>query len=171
MESTDAYELEYSIKKLFSPSEIHEYTQQFKHYDSDESGSIEKDELSKILVGLGMRDVKDEDVEKAIKGIDQDDDGKLSFKEFLFLLSQLNIDDTEASNKEENEQGITQKKANAGGHHSYSLEEKECFSRFLNEELKDDTHCNEKLPIDPKGEDLFTCVGDGIILCKIINKV
>jgi hypothetical protein len=35
--------------------------------------------------------------------------------------------------------------------------------------LKDDENVKEFVPINPESEDLFTAVGDGIILCKLIN--
>jgi hypothetical protein len=35
--------------------------------------------------------------------------------------------------------------------------------------LKDDKDVAEWLPINPDSEDLFAAVGDGIILCKLIN--
>ena len=56
------------------------------------------------------------------------------------------------------------------GIHSYSVEERQVFSDHINFYLKDDPHVADLLPINPDSEeDLFAKVGDGIILCKLIN--
>lgn len=36
--------------------------------------------------------------------------------------------------------------------------------------MKDDPSVAEFLPINPESKDVFEAVGDGIILCKLINK-
>lgn len=44
------------------------------------------------------------------------------------------------------------------------------YSEHVNHYLKDDPDTAEFLPINPESADLFTAVGDGIILCKLVNK-
>ena len=54
-------------------------------------------------------------------------------------------------------------------HHSFTDEEVIAYSEHINWYLKDDAACAEFLPIDPNTMDLFGAMGDGIILCKLIN--
>ncbi|EGR31973.1 hypothetical protein IMG5_098970 [Ichthyophthirius multifiliis] len=54
--------------------------------------------------------------------------------------------------------------------HSYSSEEVHAFSQHINNSLKDDPHLQSLLPIDSESKQLFDAVGNGIILCKLINK-
>lgn len=45
------------------------------------------------------------------------------------------------------------------------------FSKVINELLEGDELCAERLPIDPETDDLFTACDDGIIFCKLVNKI
>jgi len=53
--------------------------------------------------------------------------------------------------------------------HTYSLEEREAFADWINGRLKDDPDCQDFLPIGTSDESLFAAVGNGILLCKMIN--
>ena len=55
-----------------------------------------------------------------------------------------------------------------GGKHTYSMEEVMTFSNMINDTLKKDEDCQEKLPINPNSDDLFHVFDDGIVLCKLI---
>jgi hypothetical protein len=57
----------------------------------------------------------------------------------------------------------------AGATHSYSEEEKVAFSEHANQCLGSDPVLARHLPLDPSSDDLFSKVGDGLILCKLIN--
>ncbi|MGH0146106.1 UNVERIFIED_CONTAM: hypothetical protein FKN15_045087 [Acipenser sinensis] len=48
-------------------------------------------------------------------------------------------------------------------------EEQVAFVNWINKALKDDPDCKHLLPMDPNDESVFKSVGDGIILCKLIN--
>jgi hypothetical protein len=54
-------------------------------------------------------------------------------------------------------------------HHSFSEEEVQVFCDHINFYLRDDKDVQDILPLNPDGNDLFTKVGDGILLCKLIN--
>uniref|UniRef100_A0AAX7SP58 Lymphocyte cytosolic plastin 1 n=1 Tax=Astatotilapia calliptera TaxID=8154 RepID=A0AAX7SP58_ASTCA len=56
-----------------------------------------------------------------------------------------------------------------GTQHSYSEEEKVAFVNWINKALEKDPDCKHVLPMDPNTNDLFTAMGDGIVLCKMIN--
>jgi len=53
--------------------------------------------------------------------------------------------------------------------HSFSDEEKVAFADYINNALKKDADLAGKLPINTTDMSLFTAVGDGILLCKLIN--
>ncbi|XP_026137041.1 plastin-3-like [Carassius auratus] len=48
-------------------------------------------------------------------------------------------------------------------------EERFAFVNWINKALEQDPDCQHVLPINPNTEDLFKAVGDGIVLCKMIN--
>jgi Ca2+-binding EF-hand superfamily protein len=77
MEGT--YDVPYDTKKKFSAAELTELTSHFKAYDSDKSGRIEKSELKIVLVQLGHRETKEEDVVKLLEGFDLNSDNELNF--------------------------------------------------------------------------------------------
>ncbi|XP_049852178.1 uncharacterized protein LOC126329915 [Schistocerca gregaria] len=54
--------------------------------------------------------------------------------------------------------------------HSYSAEEVSIFTRYINFLLKDDRSL-EVLPIKPNCEDLLSVTADGVLICKLINRV
>lgn len=43
-------------------------------------------------------------------------------------------------------------------------EEKVAFVNWINKALEKDADCKHVLPMDPSTDDLFTAVGDGIVL-------
>lgn len=58
-----------------------------------------------------------------------------------------------------------------GGKHTYSAEEVHTFAAMVNETLKKDEDCQERLPINPDSDDLFHVFDDGIVLCKLIMSI
>ncbi|KAJ8050564.1 Plastin-3 [Holothuria leucospilota] len=71
-------------------------------------------------------------------------------------------------------QGVTKKGGTSetsaeGTTHSYSDAEKVGFVDYINNWLKDDEDVKRMLPINKDSDDIFTVVGDGILLCKMIN--
>lgn len=65
----------------------------------------------------------------------------------------------------------TDNKVKTGGDflHTYSQEEVEAYCDHINHYLRDDPDVAEHLPINPDSLELFAKVGDGIILCKLVN--
>jgi plastin-1 len=59
----------------------------------------------------------------------------------------------------------------AVGKHSYSLDEKLAFTEHFNYSFKTDEYLSStgKFPLNPKSDDLFEVVSDGIALCKLLN--
>lgn len=166
-----AYDVAYDIKKKFSAPELTELIHTFKAHDEDKSGSIQKSELKNILINLGHRETSDEEVTSLLSKLDINDDKVLSLEEFLNILHTLKETKGEDSAvKVVTKAGKEVIEQTSGSYkHTYSVEEKECFARVINQSLKNDPHCSEMLPIDPNTEDLFTVVDNGIIFCKLVN--
>uniref|UniRef100_A0A4W4ELK8 Calponin-homology (CH) domain-containing protein n=1 Tax=Electrophorus electricus TaxID=8005 RepID=A0A4W4ELK8_ELEEL len=74
-----------------------------------------------------------------------------------------------AINKKEGLCAVAGTSEQSGTQHSYSEEEKVAFVNWINKALEKDQDCKHILPMDPSSDDLFTAMGDGIILCKMIN--
>jgi len=55
------------------------------------------------------------------------------------------------------------------GFHTIMNEEQMSFARWLNRHLGDIAELSHLLPLADDGDDLYTKIGDGILLCKLIN--
>lgn len=159
METT--YQVPEDVKDKLTEAEIATITEAFKGLDTDNSGTAQKSEL----LGLSLAG---EDLSGMLAKLDLDGDGQLSFEEFIRMM---------ADHKEKGE-GVTitktgkevvEKTSGANIKHTYSVEERECFSRVINQSLENDKDCKTILPIDPETEDLFKAVDNGIVFCKLVN--
>ncbi|CAB1347138.1 unnamed protein product, partial [Coregonus sp. 'balchen'] len=104
-------------------------------------------------------------------------DGKVTFDEFANVVHGLKSTEVaktfkKAINKKEGIYAVagTSEQSSSGTQHSYSEEEKVAFVNWVNKALEKDPDCKHVLPMDPTTNDLFTAVGDGIVLCKMINQ-
>lgn len=175
----DPYALSYDLKKQFSVAELNDYTTLFKAKDTSNDGSIQKSELAQLLKDLGHRDITGDDLTVLLGKMDLDDSGNISFNEFLTFIYDITqqmkgeskAQTVHTTDKAGNQ--ITETTGERGSKHTYSAEEKECFARVINETLKDDELCMsmELIPIDPKTNDLFHVVDNGVIFCKLVNKI
>lgn len=56
-------------------------------FDQDNSGKIDTKELHTLLAGEEFKDVyTDQQLEKAIKEVDENGDGEIDFQEFLLMM-------------------------------------------------------------------------------------
>jgi len=55
-----------------------------------------------------------------------------------------------------------------GGTHSYSIEERGTFGRLINELLKNDDDCKDRLPMKTEDDSLFHSFDNGVLLCKLL---
>uniref|UniRef100_A0AAY4DAQ1 Fimbrin n=1 Tax=Denticeps clupeoides TaxID=299321 RepID=A0AAY4DAQ1_9TELE len=143
------------------------------------NGHISTDELNDLfkaanlpLPGYRVREI----VEELSSTMDLNKDGKITFDEFVNVVHGLKSSDVaktfrKAINKKEGiySVGGTSEQSSAGTQHSYSEEEKVAFVNWINKALEKDPDCQHVLPMDPTTNDLFTAMGDGIVLCKMIN--
>lgn len=134
-----SYDIPYETKKKFSAADLTELTAHFKANDTDKTGKIDKSELKTVLVQLGYRETKEEDVAKLLEGVDLNADNELTFAEFLELVVKLkNESSTEAVTTVTKTGKEVVEKTSGSYKHTYAIEERECFSRVINQSLKDD---------------------------------
>ncbi|XP_063794631.1 plastin-3-like [Pseudophryne corroboree] len=162
-----------------SKDELEELREAFGRVDLDSNGYISDYELRDLfkeanlpLPGYKVREI----IQKLMNEGDKNKDGKICFEEFVFLVQELKSSDIaktfrKAINRKEGICAIggTSELSSEGTQHSYSEEEKYAFVNWINKALENDPDCKHVLPMNPNTNDLFRAVGDGIVLCKMIN--
>ncbi|KAM6955631.1 plastin-2 [Lycodopsis pacificus] len=155
-----------------SPEEQEELRDAFAKIDVNKNGFICKAELTELfrasnlaLPGYRVREI----VQELTKTTDQ-----LTFEEFTQIVHGLKSSEVantfrKAINKKEGICNVAGTSEQSGTQHSYSEEEKVAFVNWINKALEKDADCKHVLPMDPNTDDLFTAMGDGIVLCKMIN--
>lgn len=157
-----------------TPEEEEELREAFAKIDVDNSGSISTDELTELfraaslpLPGYRIREIVQEMTSTSSSGT-------LSFQQFTEMVQGLKSSQVAktfrmAINKKEGICSVAGRSEQAGTQHSYSEEEKVAFVNWINKALEKDQDCSHVLPMDPSSDDLFSAMGDGIVLCKMIN--
>ncbi|XP_044161232.1 plastin-3 [Bufo gargarizans] len=162
-----------------SKDELEELREAFGKVDLDSSGYISDYELHDLfkeanlpLPGYKVREI----IQKLMSDGDKNKDGKICFEEFVFLVQELKSSDIAKTFRKaiNRKQGIcaiggTSELSSEGTQHSYSEEEKYAFVNWINKALESDPDTKHVLPMNPNTNDLFRAVGDGIVLCKMIN--
>ncbi|XP_032887796.1 plastin-1 isoform X1 [Amblyraja radiata] len=162
-----------------SREELEEMKEAFDKIDLDNSGYISDYELQDLfkeanhpLPGYKVREI----VEQILAVGDRSEDGRISFDEFVLVFHDLK--DKEISktfrkviNKKEGICAIggLSDRSSEGTQHSYQEEEKVAFVNWINKALEGDPDCKHLIPMDHNHDRLFSAVGDGILLCKMIN--
>uniref|UniRef100_A0A4W4EW60 Plastin-3 n=1 Tax=Electrophorus electricus TaxID=8005 RepID=A0A4W4EW60_ELEEL len=148
-------------------------------HDLDNNGYISDYELHDLfkeanlpLPGYKVREI----IQKLMVEGDKDKDNRISFDEFVSIFQELKSSDIaktfrKAINRKEGILAIggTSELSSAGTQHSYSEEERFAFVNWINTALEKDPDCKHVLPMNPNTDDLFKAVGDGVVLCKMIN--
>ncbi|KAM6907095.1 plastin-3 [Xenentodon cancila] len=147
----------------------------FGKIDLDGNGYICDYELSELLKDAGHA-LPGYMVREILQKLDRNQDNRISFDEFLAIVKELKgsqIAKTfrKAINRKEGILAIggTSELSSEGTQHSYSEEERYAFVNWINSALEKDPDCQHVVPMDPNTDSLFTSVGDGIVLCKMIN--
>ncbi|CAH2314971.1 plastin-3 [Pelobates cultripes] len=162
-----------------SKDELEELREAFCKVDLDSSGYISDYELHDLfkeanlpLPGYRVREI----IQKLMLEGDKNKDGKICFEEFVFIVQELKSSDIaktfrKAINRKDGICAIggTSELSSEGTQHSYSEEEKYAFVNWINKALENDPDCKHVLPMNPNTNDLFKTLGDGIVLCKMIN--
>uniref|UniRef100_A0A2I3RWX8 Lymphocyte cytosolic protein 1 n=1 Tax=Pan troglodytes TaxID=9598 RepID=A0A2I3RWX8_PANTR len=155
-----------------SDEEMMELREAFAKVDTDGNGYISFNELNDLfkaaclpLPGYRVREI----TENLMATGDLDQDGRISFDEFIKIFHGLKSTDVaktfrKAINKKEGICAIggTSEQSSVGTQHSYSEEEKYAFVNWINKALENDPDCRHVIPMNPNTNDLFNAVGDGI---------
>ncbi|KAK1804184.1 hypothetical protein P4O66_020225 [Electrophorus voltai] len=162
-----------------SKEELEELHEAFGRVDLDNNGYISDYELHDLfkeanlpLPGYKVREI----IQKLMVEGDKDKDNRISFDEFVSIFQELKSSDIaktfrKAINRKEGILAIggTSELSSAGTQHSYSEEERFAFVNWINTALEKDPDCKHVLPMNPNTDDLFKAVGDGVVLCKMVN--
>ena len=148
----------------------------FKGIDKNHDGTVERGELLQALHAQGQRTLTQDDVDKMVKTMDKDGDGKISFTEYAMMLKAIN-DKAKIAAPRQSVTGTLNKKGegtfkvggNSTSFSTFSEEERTAYVKVINMSLRKDADCQKYLPIDSDNMDIFKVMKDGIILCKLIN--
>ncbi|XP_059506418.1 plastin-2-like isoform X1 [Stegostoma tigrinum] len=160
-----------------SNEELEELQAAFSKIDTDNSGYIDNNELHNLfqqanlqLPGYKIREIREE---LAAAGSQKD---QISFEDFVGLFYGLKSSDVAKTFRKQllKKEGICAvhgtEKSSEGTQHSYSEEERYAFVNWINKALEKDPDCQQLIPMDANSDtELFAAVGNGIILCKMIN--
>uniref|UniRef100_A0A8D3EB84 Plastin-3 n=1 Tax=Scophthalmus maximus TaxID=52904 RepID=A0A8D3EB84_SCOMX len=155
--------------------EMEELRLVFGKIDLDNNGHICDYELNELLKEAGHSQ-PGYVVREIIQKLDRNADNRISFEEFLTVRYELKGSEIaktfrKAINRKEGILAIggTSVQSSEGTQHSFSEEERFAFVNWINTALEKDPDCQHVLPMDPNTDSLFKCVGDGVVLCKMIN--
>ncbi|XP_072370389.1 plastin-2 isoform X2 [Scyliorhinus torazame] len=157
--------------------ELEELQIAFSKIDTDNSGYIDNNELHNLfkaanldLPGHKIREIKDE---LMASGSQKD---QINFEDFVGLFHGLKSSDVAKTFRKQllKKEGICAvhgtEKSSEGTQHSYSEEERYAFVNWINKALEKDPDCQQLIPMDANSDtELFAAVGNGIILCKMVN--
>jgi len=156
----------------FTDEELKDFRVHFDSFDQNGDGTIDTNELIKILKDLGEK-CDPATVKALIKEVDTDNSGKVEYNEFLAVIASIRSGTSgkmaNFARVYEKQKEMIQVKGHSGVH-SYAQEEMSAFAEHFNNTLKNDPELDFYLPIDPKGLALAEKVKDGVILAKFINK-
>lgn len=170
MEGAPSYEFTFEQKKHLGPEEQTALIKTFINYDKNKDATMDCSELKNILIDLGNRKITDEEVKKMLDENDKDGSGRLEWSEFLDMMIKMKGSDSAKFGTviEGSRGAVAQIEGSHGGTHSYSIEERSSFSRLINELLKDDEDCKERIPMNTEDDTLFHVFDNGILLCKLL---
>uniref|UniRef100_A0A4W3IQR8 Lymphocyte cytosolic protein 1 (L-plastin) n=1 Tax=Callorhinchus milii TaxID=7868 RepID=A0A4W3IQR8_CALMI len=150
----------------------------FSFSDTQESGYINSSKLQDLfkearlpLPGYKIREIAEQLAASGDKSQDQ-----ISFDDFISIFNDLKSSEVAKTFRQQinKKEGICAiggtANSSEGTQHSYSEEERFAFANWINKALEKDPDCKHVIPMDPNSDtDLFAAVGDGIVLCKMIN--
>lgn len=160
-----------------SHEQIDELVAAFQTMDNDKSGYIEASELQSALELVGLK-LPGYEVRDLINQYDSKiKDGKLDIEEFQNLYAKLRREKDfgikykkqVVTRQDIETHGGTSHASVEGTTHTVKKAETTAFAEWINRNLKEDPDCKNLLPIDPETDDLYKCVRNGILICKLIN--
>ena len=166
-------EFTFDQKKVLGPQEQTALIKSFKNYDKNGDNTMDQSEFKNIMIDLGYRKITDDKVAEMLAAQDQNNDGVISWKEFVdMMVSMKGTDDGKFGTIIEGKDGAkAQITGEHGGTHTYSIEERTTFAKLINLLLKDDEDSKDRLPMNTADESLFHVFDNGILLCKLLLKI
>ena len=155
--------------------DFQEYEDLFKVVGEYKKGTVTRDALKEKLFELRFRKLSDEDLDRIIGETEFTKDGLVSiFNCIIFLKKIIDAGTKEKFQRIKKREGMglfrVLDKANYKRKaRPYSDKEKNKYAKIINKALKDDADCKNKIPIDPKGDELYDKLRDGVILAKLVN--
>ena len=170
-----SYQADIKLIQSFKPEDYSEMERVFKAFDKNKNGIMEHNEFLDLLHALGDRELKQEDADALMEGVDIKDKNNMTFSEFLNVMKKITNKEGEIQvNKFLNKKGKSMvrlsKADNSMQFQTFSEEERSAYVRVINSSLADDPVCKKYLPIEPDSNEIFDRLKDGVILCKLINK-
>jgi plastin-1 len=148
----------------FNANEISAFQQQFSSFDKGNTGKIHPRDMAPIATKAGE---SYQVLTSKLSAMSlSDDNGNVGFEDFLKAISALR--------QEKGAKKATGDKIILHGHsenvlHTINEDEKESFIVHINQELANDKHLQNRVPIDKTSMQLFAECKDGLILAKLIN--
>jgi hypothetical protein len=155
--------------------DFQEYEELFKVVGEYKQGKVTRDALKEKLFELRFRKLSDEDLDRIVGETEFTKDGLVSiFNCIIFLKKIIDAGTKEKFQRIKKREGmglfrVLDKSNYKRKARPYSDKEKNKYAKLINKALKDDADCKNKLPIDPKGDDLYEKLRDGVILSKLVN--
>ena len=170
-----SYQADIKLIQSFNPQDYSEIEKVFKAFDKNKNGVMEREEFLDLLHALGHRELKQEDADALMEGVEIKDQTHMTFSEFLTVMKKI-------TNKEGkiqldsfvNKAGKAMVRITKGDSgmqfQTFSEEERTAYVKVINSSLAEDPVCQKYLPIDPDSNEVFDRIKDGVLLCKLINK-
>ena len=152
-----------------------EYEDLFRTVGLYKRGEVDKAALKEKLFELRFRKISDEDLDRIISETEFTKNGNVSiFSCIVFLKKMIDAGTKEKFQKIQKREGMGLFRVLDSGKYRrkarpYSDKEKNKYAKIINKLLRGDADCKPKIPIDPKGDDLYIKLRDGIILVKLVN--
>ena len=149
------------------PNEIKQLAEHFNGIAGND-GEIDANEVQTMFKEMGQN-ITIQQAKDHIAIYDKDHNGTLNFEEFLEIFVQEQEGKKSALSEGLRQHKLVKLKGQGGGEHAYSQEEVSGFVMHINATLSTDPDLKEILPINPENDELFKKLGDGLLLCKLVN--
>ena len=170
-----SYQADIKLIQSFKPEDYSEIEKVFKAFDKNKNGVMEREEFLELLHALGYRELKQEDADALMEGVDIKDKNCMTFSEFLQVMKKITNKEGQIQvntflNKKGKSMVRLSKADNSMQFQTFAEEERSAYVRVINSALAEDPVCKKYLPIEPDSNEIFDRLKDGVILCKLINK-
>ena len=155
--------------------DFQEYEDLFRVVGEYKQGKVSRDQLKEKLFELRFRKLSDEDLDRIVGETEFTKDGLVSiFNCIIFLKKIIDAGTKEKFQRIKKREGMGLFRVLDRANYKrkarpYSDKEKSKYAKLINKLLKEDPDCKNRVPIDPKGDQLYDRLRDGVILAKLVN--